>query len=118
MTFSVDKYLGKVYSKQYTCWDFARDVWLELSPSRFTVGPVDMQQPAKYLHDIANLEASHLTRLEVPVSPCLVLMQRQRINPHVGVYYKGKILHLGPRGASYEALHTATACFPSVRYYT
>jgi hypothetical protein len=108
MTLNTDKYLLKRFDRErYNCWDFVREVWAELTGADpFTTIPpsVDNITPK-------------FTEIDTPQSPCLVLMLRQRCTPHVGVYYNGRVLHMNQRGAEYTALDSATACFPTVRYY-
>lgn len=105
---NTDRYLVKVYDKErYNCWDFVREVWQELTGEDvFTVTPPSVESIAP-----------HFTPIEAPESPCLVLMLRQRCTPHIGVFYNGRVLHMNKRGPEYSPLHSATASFPTVRYY-
>jgi hypothetical protein len=117
MTFSVDSYLGATFDvHNYSCWHFACDVWFDLTKVRLHSGIEDWRVSA--LHEYAGCYAVHsLQKLDAIVDPCLVLMQRKNINPHVGVYVNGRVLQLGPSGASHVSLHSATACFPTVTFY-
>lgn len=123
----VDKYLSKVFSvRHYTCFDFAREVWLELTgidlgkqtPDQPLVshGQVTAIQVQEY-NTRALQVANTLTRLESPEDPCLVLLQRARLEPHIGVFYNGRVLHLSRSGAYYMPLSQITPGYPSVSYY-
>lgn len=52
-----------------------------------------------------------------PAHPCVVLMLREGISPHLGLYWKGRILHLTENGVRYEPVEVATMFFTKVRYY-
>jgi hypothetical protein len=117
MTFSVDSYLGRQYDQsKYNCWHFVCDVWkdltnVELVPDNMSPWQLD------HLHGLVVKRAQQLQRLPSAESPCLVLMLRKRIAPHIGVFHNGRVLHLNSRGAAYAPLHHATAGFPTVEYY-
>lgn len=59
-----------------------------------------------------------LTALEVPTSPCIVLMQQRRHAPHVGLFLRGKVLHIKESGVEFQPLEVATLGFKRVRFYT
>jgi hypothetical protein len=56
-------------------------------------------------------------RLPGPINPCLVVMQRFRFVPHVGIFLHGRILHLTNRGVQFQPLVVARQYFISVKYY-
>jgi hypothetical protein len=105
---NTDQFLLKRFNREkYNCWDFARDVWREATgQDLFTTVPpcVDSILPTR-------------EEISSPVSPCLVLMLRKRLTPHVGVYYKGRILHMNERGPEFSEPSHATAPYPTVKYY-
>jgi cell wall-associated NlpC family hydrolase len=115
----IDKWLSKKFvagRDGYNCWAFARDVWQEL-----TGKDLGNQTPVSSTLQDYNLSAEQfsleLQRLDRPVDPCLVLMQRPRLSPHVGVYFKGKILHLNQSGAFYVPLEQTILSYRTVSYY-
>lgn len=118
MSFSVDYFIMKQYDgRNYNCWHFACDVWSSLTGQVYCPDPIDKLDNVSYLHERALEMTGQFTTLEKPKSPCFVLMRRQRIPPHVGIYLNGKVLALNERGASYVDLDHATACYPTVTYH-
>lgn len=114
--FSVDAYLAKTFDlHQYNCWNFACDIWFDLTGTRLHTDIEDFRVNA--LHHTATIQSERLQKIPVAESPCLVLMQRKHVNPHVGVFYNNRVLHLGPRGAAYTPFHNATFGFTAVSYY-
>lgn len=118
MSFSVERFITKEYhGRNYNCWHFACDVWSALSGQVYAADPVDVELNPSALHEQALQMTGQFTTLDKPRSPCFVLMRRQRLNPHVGVYINGKVLSLNERGASYVDLDHATACYPTVTFH-
>lgn len=108
--FSVDPYLGREYRRaQYECWDLLRDAWLELTG--FDMG----ERPAAA--GAALSVWRHFRQLAVPVSPSVVLMRRPRAVPHVGLFWRGRVLHIQPEGARYEPLERASFGFTEIGFY-
>jgi hypothetical protein len=114
-----EKFLSKQYSANtYNCWDFALDVWADLQGRTIPHAATNAEEPASQLHQLALLTAhKDFVALPAPVSPCFVLMQRQRMAPHIGVYINGKVLHMNSRGPCYDDLHHVTVPFPTVTFH-
>lgn len=110
----VDSYLGAHYRQSYNCAHFVRDVWATTFGEDISE-VVHCPRPAKCLA-VRPLRGFRLVRAAGEVG--LVLMRtcvaRQ---PHVGVMYRGKILHLQTRGAEYTDIHVASFGYEQVRYY-
>lgn len=117
MTFRVDRYLDRRFDKaRYNCFDFAREVWKELTGVDLGAQtPEDISISAFTAR--ALFVANSLEKLDAPVDPCLVLMRRARIEPHVGVYYRGRVLHLKPTGVQYMPLDQVTAAYTTITFY-
>lgn len=113
----IDDYLNREFRRHsYNCWDFVRDIWKDLTG--VDLGHQTPNDPSVGSYTQRALEvASRLTPLESVEDPCIVLFQRKRLAPHVGVYYRGKVLHMNPRGAEYRALDQVSANFTSVQFY-
>ncbi len=98
------------------CWHLARDAWLELTG--VDVGDRTPGRPtADALMHVFDTDVPAFEKLDGPADPSLVLMRRRGVVPHVGVYYRGRILQITPGGASYVAPKIATMGFETVEYY-
>lgn len=106
---NTEKWLDWRYDQRNAnCWHFVQAVWADITGKQLmNVGP-----------DGLHLQQMALKRLDAPQSPCLVLMQRQRIEPHVGVYVAGRVLHCNKFGASFQPLDHVSVGYPTVSYYT
>lgn len=115
---SVDKYLSKKHDmKQYNCWDFIREVWLEL-----TGEDIGHRTPPsgsrKEMIQRFKEEEIQFERLETVQDPCIVLFLREKILPHVGVYIRGRVLHLPEKSfGRYDPLSIASMSFKETRFY-
>jgi hypothetical protein len=113
---SIDPYLGKRYDRvHYNCLHFSRDVWLDATGIDITDVLRDVLDPNTRKPTRKLLQS--FQEVKEPVDPCLVMMRRPRLAPHIGVWIRGKILHLQERGAEYQPLEIASVGFSSARYY-
>lgn len=119
----VDKYLGREFHwKNYNCWDFIRDVWQDHAgvdigrrvPEAWTKIALT-EAFAKQQFDVEN---ALVKRIPEPVDPCLVMFVRPNVLSHVGVWVRGKVLHLQPRGnVIHQPLDDVALGFPEIRWY-
>lgn len=108
--FGVDPYLSRTYvPEKYVCWDMVREAWLELTG--FDIGGLP-DSPAAAL-----AVWRHFRRLPAPASPCIVLMRPRRAAAHVGLFWRRRVLHIGPNGGRYESLATAKIGFDQIGFY-
>lgn len=115
--FRVEPYMGKAFdAKHYNCWHFVREAWKDLTSLDLGDQVPEHRSPQTYTEQALKV-ANTMIRLDKPVSPCLVLMQRKRIEPHVGIFYQNKVLHLNINGVEYRALDQVTAKYPQVSFY-
>jgi hypothetical protein len=98
---SIDKYLDRMPTKNYRCFDFVNEVWRDLT------GKDAIQQ---FLN-------RKFVRLAGPVSPCVVAMQKRDTTPHVGIFIDGRILHLRDYGVEYQPLVVARSFYTRIKYY-
>jgi hypothetical protein len=109
--------MGAVYhASKYNCAHFVCDVWKgetgqDISQTMHGVlfAPRDRKLKLGDVHKV--------TVLKEPVSLCLVLM-RNKWESHVGVWLRGKVLHLVQCGAQYVPLEVARVGFTKVRFFT
>lgn len=114
---SIDEFFHKCYNRQsYNCAHFVCDVW-----KRVTGASIDhtlegfLHPPSARRADPALRRA--FVRLGQPVSPCIVLMQRAKSAPHVGVYLNGRVLHIHEHGVEFQPVDVASRGFDRVRFY-
>jgi hypothetical protein len=116
--FSTDPFLDKVYIKgKYNCLDFTAEVWEAITGERLgdRLGLVLRAIPHRKAHK-ADIEGFRL--LDRPQSPCLAMFRRAYTEPHIGVYVRGRLLHLPSRGnAVFQRLDEVTRFFKRVAYY-
>lgn len=114
---NIDKYLGKTFNyRHYNCYHFVRDVWLELTGVDLGEQAPETLSVESYTEKALQV-ANTLQRLDRPTDPSIVLLQRSRIEPHIGVYVGGKVLHLTRTGAYYMSLNQVTPGYPTVSFY-
>jgi hypothetical protein len=114
---NIDKYLGKTFRHgKYNCYDFVREIWLELKG--VDLGAQTPEEPGVVSYTNKALQvANNLVRLESPEDPSIVLFQRARLEPHIGVYVSGRVLHLNRKGAYYMHLDQVSTGYPTVTFY-
>lgn len=114
---SVDPYLDREYHKShYNCLHLARDVWLDLTDVDITEALQCVLDPK---HRKPNKRLFYFFKQEEnPVDPCIVLMRRPNVPSHVGVFVRGKLLHIQETGVEYLPLEIASRGFTSLRFYT
>jgi hypothetical protein len=116
---SVDRYLDRQYeASSYNCAHFVCEVWEDMKGramaevlSGFLCAPARRQTRVSDLRRIRFLGR--------PESPCIVLLQSPRQRPHVGIWIRGRVLHLPERGAAqFQTLDVVRVGFQSVRFFT
>lgn len=116
MISSVDQYLARQYDERnYNCLHFTRDVWLDHTGVDITEHLQNVFTPGRRTGFKKSLSA--FERIDAPVDPCLVMMHRPRVAPHIGVFLRGKVLHIWERGVEFLPVALASRGFDSVRYY-
>lgn len=115
----IDKYYGRKYDSQtYNCGHFVRDVWQDLT-GRDISGPLTgfLAGPGERRAILTDLRA--FERLATPQSPSIVLFQGFRVAPHVGVYLRGKVLHISKEyGVRFDRIEFAGAGAKKTSFYT
>jgi len=114
---SIDPLFSKRYDRQaYNCAHFLVDAW------RHVTGEDLGDRLAGFLRPPAARAVDWGQRhgfapLDRPCSPCIVAMHRPRTVPHVGMFYRSRVLHLHERGVEYQPLDVASRGFTKLRYY-
>lgn len=114
---NIDEYLARRYHLETSnCWHLFRDAWAELTGidlgDRTPASLAADALTARFRDDLPAFE-----RLAGPQSPCAVLMRSPGAVPHIGLYYRGSVLQMTRRGASYMRLEIATAGWATREFY-
>ena len=114
---SVDQFFNRVYDRQrYNCAHFVVDVVKELKGEDIGEAMQSFLVPPN--ERIARPSVRHaFARLANPENYCIVLMQRAKTSPHVGVFIDGKVLQIHERGVEYLGLDLAARGFSRVTFY-
>lgn len=114
---SIDKYLDSYYDQcKHNCLHYVSEVWEDLTGQniRQVLGTVLDGRIAD--RKLAFEVARRFKVLEKPQSPCLVFMQAPRTVPHIGIWIRGRVLHLTQQGPMHVDVDVAAVGFKSVRY--
>lgn len=116
---NVDIYFGRRYdSTSYNCGHFVCDVWRDITGQdiRAPMGGF-LAGPGKRQAIRADLKV--FKRLEGPSSPSIVLFQGFRQPPHVGIYWRGRVLHISKEyGVRFDRIEFAGAGAKKTSFYT
>jgi hypothetical protein len=113
----VDDFLDRVRTPEYKCFDFVREVWLA------TYGEDIGIKLQAFLGSTVNRrftlsDVKRCKRLYIPVDPCFVLLQSDmRLEPHVGIWHKGSVLHLAAVGVEFLPLEMVARRYQRVSYF-
>lgn len=115
---SVDKYLDKKYNlKNYNCVHFACDVYFsETGKNIHEIFYGLLLSKADRFVNMSSLKK--MKKHKAPVSPCIVLFQARKCEPHVGVFIRGRVLHITPEGVKFEELSQAGYFFTKASFYS
>jgi hypothetical protein len=115
MSQSLDQFLNRRRSVKYSCLELADEVWFELTGLHLKKRLKRLT--AAFAAATKAVNSSGFELLRTPISPCFVLMQRDKITPHIGIYVDGSIFHLAEHGAEYRPVQIATLGFNKIGYY-
>lgn len=114
---NIDQFFNKKYHKDnYNCAHFVADVWQELTGKCIDEALRCFLMPVKDRQVPIDLRRS-FKRLSCPQEPCIVLMRRPKDDPHVGIFFDGKVMQITESGVSFLIVPVATATFKKVDYY-
>jgi hypothetical protein len=115
--FSVDPFLDRRYAPlTYDCLHFTREVWLAATGEDIgeRLGSLLGRGTGRKL---CGGHRRAFQRLTAPEDPCIALMRRPRSSPHIGVYLRGRVLHIWERGVEFMPPAVAGRGFSSVSFY-
>lgn len=114
-----DDYLGRRFDmRRYNCWHLVRDVWRDMTGVDLgDLTPRSLATPALAQAAGEAAEGDAFLRVDSPPKAGIVLFERPRWMPHVGVMFRGKVLHMQPDGARYQTLDAAARGFRDVSFW-
>lgn len=111
---------AKTYdAESYNCVHFTCDIWQILTGEDIS-DLLGIFVPKVGMSDsfFKNPKRRFFKKIEAPVSPCLVLITDRIANPHIGVYYRGGMIHIGSKiGVKFNKIKDVTCNFSRVRFY-
>lgn len=118
--FNIEKFMAAEYSwRHYNCWNFARDVWLDLTGKDIgQMSVIRMREVNAKFRDGTYEIPNNFEQLDKLEDPCLVCLIRPRGLSHAGVFVGGRLLHLPMQGnVSYQELMQVSMYYPEMRFY-
>lgn len=114
---SVDTFLDRQYHrKTYNCWHLTDDVWFAATGQRLSDRiPKSLSDSS----DPAGVTRAIYRSFEVlpkPISPCLAVMQSVGAVVHIGVYIRGRVLHITELGVEHARLQALRPRFRQIRF--
>ena len=117
MKLNVDAYLARRFHLvRQNCWHVLRDGWLELTGDDLGDRTPEHLSHAALVGRFAS-DVPVFQKLAGPAEPSIVLMCKPGLVPHVGLYWKRKVLQMAKSGPSYLTLPMATAGYDDVGFY-
>lgn len=117
MIASVDPYLSRVWNdKTYNCLHFACDVWRDMTGVDITEQLLKFHAPVterKARRDVRR----QFVEIDRPEDPCIVVFKGAAVVPHVGIYLRGRVLHIYQGGVEFQPVEVVMRWFKSVRFY-
>lgn len=114
---SVDIYLDRTYDRRsYNCGHFVADVWHDLTGQDISEAVSGLAQPTGKGRAVLK-QLRTFSRIREPVSPCIALLSPPRGLTHVGIYLRGRILHITQSGVAFDLIDVASVGFNQVRFY-
>ena len=111
---SIDRFLFARRNKNYDCLDFAAEVWEAITAEdiRDRLGSLLNRN----LRSVGSVR-TNFKRLSEPEEPCFVVFHSDRNDAHVGVFLRGRVLHLLHSAPEFMELDVAGRGFTRVRFF-
>lgn len=111
------EFFFKTYdAENYHCAHFVCDVWEKETGHSIRNEMFGFLFPPK--DQVVDMSLrSKFKKLSAPKSPCLVLMHGKGIDPHVGIFLRGRVFHMSKKHVEWMPLQIATLGFTKVGFY-
>jgi hypothetical protein len=118
-TASVDPLLSRTPSAGYNCLDFVTEAYGHLMGDPGVMDRLNALNEGIHAEDgrVVLSAVRGFQKLERPISPCFVVMQRSKMQPHIGIYYNGRVLHMKESGVEYQPLPVVQRYFTKIGFY-
>ena len=114
----IDALFDRTYHKQrYNCVHLVCEAWQLLTGQDLSQRTAGILRAVSDGSGLQRDDTRAFERLTKPVSPCIVLMHGRKQSPHVGLFYRRKVLHITEQGVQYMPLDVARIGFDRVRFY-
>jgi hypothetical protein len=114
---SIDKLLSLEYNgESYNCAHFTSEAYELLTGKGIDNNLKGLLFPLKDASVLIDMK-SKWKRLNSPISPCIAVFTGKQKDPHVGVYYNHKILHITELGVQYVEPSLVLCKFNNMRFY-
>lgn len=115
---SIDAFFHRSYNREtYNCAHFVCDVWESVTGERIDHRIDGLLKPSSSRHADFGLRR-RFRKLVQPESPCIVLMHRKGNAPHVGIFVRGKVMHIHELGVEFQPVDVASRGFNKIGFYT
>lgn len=113
----IDPLFGKTYNPpHYHCSHFLCDAWQMVTGEDLTARMAGVLR-AVSTGGIKKSDFTPFRRIAKPESPCIVLLRRHGVSPHVGMFWRGRVLHISAQGVHYMPLRVVSIGFDKVSFY-
>ena len=112
----IDPFLGRRRTPDYTCLHLARDVWLS-ETGQDLADRLPGLFAAHTAPRLTRREIAGFDRLNAPQSPCLAVMSGFGPELHIGIFVRGRIIHLTRRSVEFMEPDVAVRGHSKVRFY-
>lgn len=114
---SIDAFFNRKYDRNnYNCAHFVCEVWESITGEDLTHKLAGfLRSPDDRRAVLSDLRV--FKRLDRPESPCLALMQRRGSAPHVGLFVRGRVLHIHEMGVEFQPIDVASRGFEKIGFY-
>lgn len=112
----IDALFDRTYHKQrYNCVHLVCDAWHLVTGADLSQRMAGVLRAVSDGSGLQRDDMRPFERMTEPESPCIVLMHGR--SPHVGLFYRQRVLHITEQGVQYMPLAVAAIGFDRVRFY-